>query len=97
MTIAELIRIASAVLATVAFAFWIRNAIRAWPERDRHDRRVIVAMGILLAIIAYGCGEAATSDLPLYPRTVLTALSLAGLVVTLLWDDDTKPPKGTHR
>lgn len=83
--VADLVRVTNAGLAFVAMAVWGFNLVRLWAVWDWHTRRVSAAITLLLAVLTYGSGAAATQDLPLYARTVLLTGALLTLVSALIW------------
>lgn len=82
---AEVVRVANALMAGGCVAVWTANTIHAWRAWTWHHRRVSLAVSALLLVLAYGNGQAATEDVPLYGRTVLLGISLACLLGALLW------------
>jgi hypothetical protein len=84
----EAIRWVNVVLAFASLAVLVGTLTRRWDVLSHRIRRIGIAFCGVMAVIAYGSGEAASQDVPPGIRVVLMFLSLAGLVGALLWRFD---------
>lgn len=82
---ADALRWANVVLAGASLAVLIVTLMRRWGAITARDRRIGTSCALVLFVIAYGSGEAASQEVPLGLRVVLMFLALSCLAASLLW------------
>lgn len=81
----DLMRWGNVALASISVALLTATTIRRWDLLPKRIRRISVWFILILAVTAYGSGEAATQEVPPGYRVLLMLLALAGLIVTILY------------
>lgn len=81
----DMVRWFNVVLSSVVVALLIAGSVMRWDVMPKRFRRITPWVISTYVIIAYGSGEAATSNTSPGYRVLLLALTLIGLVIALLY------------
>lgn len=84
----DYVRWFNVALSSLVVALLIAGAVTRWDVMPKRFKRISPWVIATYVIIAYGSGEAATSDTPPGFRVFLLALTLTGLVIALLYRID---------
>ena len=87
-SVADWLRLANVVLAGGSLFVLILTLLRRWDTLSPRIRRIGVSCGLVLFVIAYGSGEAASKDVPPGMRVGMMLVALSALVASLLWHFD---------
>jgi hypothetical protein len=86
--IGDWIRLANIFLAGGSLFVLLLTLLRRWEQLTPRIRRIGASCALILFVIAYGSGEAMSSDVPPGVRAVMMLVALASLVGSLLWHFD---------
>lgn len=85
-----MIRLASIALACGSLAFLTAVLVARWHVMNWRMRRVGIALGNVLAAVAYGSGVAIANSVPVGLQTLLLLAALASMLAALAWDFDVR-------
>lgn len=87
-SLADWVRLANILLAGGSLFVLLLTLLRRWESLTPRIRRIGASCALILFVIAYGSGEALSSDVPPGVRAVMMLVALAALVGSLLWHFD---------
>lgn len=81
----DIVRWINVALSSLVVALLIAGSVTRWNVMPQRFKRIAPWVIATYVIIAYGSGEAATSNTSPGFRVILLALALIGLVIALLY------------